>query len=314
MWLGWGMDHLAVGVFHDDALARELGKKGTASDVLMFNRKTDERIFTFLAPAAEKITVKSQIASAIDAAVVSCEVISAEFGETVLLLDAMGVREGILVLPLYADRERVAAMVQGTILSSFHILERKPTEILECLSSMAVVRDAASPTVVSVDHSFSVKGVGEVILGFVKQGTVHRHDTLRLLPADKDVLVRSIQMQDMDFEEAAAGSRVGLLIKDATVEEMKRGSLLCANGAARTASSVTLSFTKNRYYPEVKTGLFHVAVGMQTVPASVTSVNNGSITLGLEKPVGFMASERFLLLDLNAKKVHLVGRGMVVSS
>lgn len=308
------MDHLTVGVFHDEALARELGKKGTASDLLMFNRKTDERIFTFLAPAAEKIAVKSQIASAIDCAVVSCEVVSAEFGETVLLLDAMGLREGILVLPLYADRERVAAMVKGTALASYHVVERKPVEILDCLSSMVPSRDTGSPTVVSVDHAFSVKGVGEVILGFVKQGTVHRHDALRLLPADKLVSVRSIQMQDEDFEEAGAGCRVGLLIKDATVEEMKRGSLLCAPGAATLAKDLTLSFAKNRYYPEVKTGLFHLAVGMQTVPASVTAVNDGTVTMGLEKPVGFLSKERFLLLDLNAKKMHLVGSGTAVSS
>jgi len=309
-----GMDHLCVGVFHDEGLGRELGKRGTASDLLMFNRKTDERIYSFIAPASEKIAVKSQMASAIDAAVVSCAVISSELGETILLLDALGVREGVLVLPLYADRDRVAAMVRGTSLALFHVMERNPVEILECLSSMAVVRDTASPTVVVVDHSFSVKGVGEVVLGFVRQGIVRRHDRLRLLPTDKEVIVRSIQVQDKDFEEAAAGSRVGLLIKDATVEEMKRGSLLCAPGAAQLASSVTLSFVQNRYYLEMRTGLFHVAVGMQTVPALVTSVNDGNVVFGLEKPVGFTSADRFLLLDLNAKKMHLMGHGKAVPS
>ena len=75
-----------------------------------------------------------------------------------------------------------------------------------------------------VDHSFSVKGVGEVILGFVKKGVVRKYDKLTLLPANKEVIVRSIQMQDEDYDEAEAGSRVGLAIKGVTVEEIKRGS------------------------------------------------------------------------------------------
>jgi selenocysteine-specific translation elongation factor len=307
------MDHLTVGVFHDEALARELGKKGTASDVLMFNRKTDERIFTFIAPAMEKIAVKAQVASMVDCAVVSAAMISAEFGETVLLLDALGVTDGILVLPLYADREHVARMVQGTVLAKYHILENKPVDILQCLSSMVVQRDATSPVMVSVDHSFSVKGVGEVILGFVRQGVVRRHDTLRLLPADKDVLVRSIQMQDQDFAEAAAGSRVGLLIKDATVEDMKRGSLLCAPGAAMLSKEIVLGFSKNPFYPEFRAGLFHVAVGMQVVPAMVSLGEAGLVKVSLEKPVGFTSNETFVLLDLNAKKMHLMGKGAAVS-
>jgi selenocysteine-specific translation elongation factor len=37
---------------------------------------------------------------------------------------------------------------------------------------------------VEVDHSFSVKGVGEVILGFVKKGIVKRYDDLHLLLLD----------------------------------------------------------------------------------------------------------------------------------
>ena len=310
---GEAMDNLTVGVFHDEALARELGKKGTASDLLMFNRKTDTRVFTFVAPAADKIGVKAEIGAMIDCAVVSAAVISAEFGETVLLLDAMGITDGVLVLPLFADRDHVAKMVKGTVLAKYHVMENKPMDLLQYLSSMTKVRDSSLPVVVSVDHSFSVKGVGEVVLGLVRQGTVRRHDKLRLLPADKDVQVRSIQMQDEDFAEAGAGSRVGLLIKDAVVDEMRRGSLLCAPGVAQLTNKVVLQFTRNPFYPELKAGLFHCAVGEQVVPALVTP-QDGTVTVELEKPVCFTPSEPFLLLDLNAKKMHLIGRGTVITS
>jgi len=47
------MKHLTIGIFHDENLGRELGRKGTESDILMFNRKTDESIFTFMHPVEE---------------------------------------------------------------------------------------------------------------------------------------------------------------------------------------------------------------------------------------------------------------------
>ena len=71
------MQHLAVGIFHDENLGRELGKKGTESDILMFNRKTERGIFTFMCPVEDKITPKSQIISSIDTAILCCSEITA---------------------------------------------------------------------------------------------------------------------------------------------------------------------------------------------------------------------------------------------
>jgi selenocysteine-specific translation elongation factor len=118
-------------------------------------------------------------------------------------------------------------------------------------------------------------------------------------------------MQDSEYDSADAGSRVGLAVKGATVDELKRGSMICPLGTAKTDSKVTLSFTKNRFYPTLKEGLFHLNVGMQTVPATVSQINNGSITIESEKPISYMTSDTFLLLDLNAKKLHLIGKGNI---
>ena len=50
------MKHLTVGVFHDDALCRELGKKNSESDIAMFSRRLNDRIFTFMHPVRDKLT------------------------------------------------------------------------------------------------------------------------------------------------------------------------------------------------------------------------------------------------------------------
>jgi selenocysteine-specific translation elongation factor len=305
------MKNLAVGVFHDIMLSKELGKKGTESDILMCNRKTDEEIYTFLSPVDDKLAPKSQIMSSIDVAVVSIASLTPEVGETILMLDAFGISKGIIVVPPYTDVTPIQALIKGTSLTSFEIQERDPHRILNALQTITPHRDLTASPVVVIDHSFSVRGVGEVILGFVKKGILRRHDNLMLLPANKEVMVRSIQMQDIDVEEAAAGSRVGLAIKGATAEEMKRGSLLCTKDAATQASTIPLLFTKNRFYTEaVREGLFHVTIEMQTVPATVTKINNGSLTIISEKAVALMPDTRVILMNLNAKKLHLMGHGI----
>jgi selenocysteine-specific translation elongation factor len=164
-----------------------------------------------------------------------------------------------------------------------------------------------------VDHSFSVKGVGEVILGFVKKGIVRKYDELTLLPANKRVIVRSIQMQDEDFDEAEAGSRVGLAIKGATVEEMKRGSVLCASDSVKTSTRVELSFKKSPFYSDdVREGAFHATVGMQTVPITITEKTETSLVIETEKPITYASEDIFLLLDLNAKKMRIMGKAFAI--
>jgi selenocysteine-specific translation elongation factor len=304
------MNHLTVGVFHDDTLNPELGKKGTESDLAMFNRKMGEEIFTFMSPVGDKLVAKSEIISSIDVAIVAFPEMTRELGETLVMLDLLGVANGIAVTSPYATRDRIAGIIKDTSLKSFMVEERDPIKLIELLKNYRPKRDTTSPALVVVDHSFSVKGVGEVILGFVKRGVVRKYDKLTLFPANKEVLVRSIQMQDEDYDEAEAGSRVGLAVKGATVEEMKRGSVLCAPGGALTGTSLKLSFKKSPFYSdELSEGTFHATVDMQTVPITISDVSASSIVIESEKPIAYTPNDTFLLLNLNAKKMRVIGKG-----
>jgi hypothetical protein len=48
---------------------------------------------------------------------------------------------------------------------------------------------------------------------------------------------------------------------------------------------------------------------MQTFPVKVTGIKEGEVTIQTEKPVVYTPDDTFLLLDLNAKKVHIIGKG-----
>lgn len=309
------MKNLTVGIFHDEELGRELGKRGTESDIVMYNRKTDDCIFTFMQPVGDKVTVKSQILSCIDAAIISFTEMTPAVGETVLMLDSFGISHGVIVVPPYTEPSKIAAITKGTSLESFVVTERDPLKLREILDGFEPERGTDSAASIVVDHSFHVKGVGEIILGSVTCGIVKRHDKLLLLPEKKDVVVRSIQMHDTDFNEAEVGSRVGLAIKGATADEMERGSVLCTPGSVRTGTTITLSFVPNRFYAEgIREGAFHLAVGMQTVPVDVTGINNGTITIESKKQVVYTFRDTFLLLDLNAEKLHVMGKGQAIES
>jgi selenocysteine-specific translation elongation factor len=300
------MASLSVGVFHDIRIASELGKKDSRTDIEMFSRKAGDSIITLMQPVDGKLSAKCQIMSVIDAAIVSLMEVTPEVGETILMLDSLGVSRGIIIAE---EGSPVNELTKGTSLERFLVMGRDPARMMEELMKMDPERDTSSPALVVADQSFSVKGVGEVVLGMVKRGAVRKHDKLSLMPGGKEVIVRSIQVHDKDVDEASAGIHAGLCIKGATSDEVKRGSVLCSPGSCLSASRLRLSFRKSRFWPEVKEGAFHASVGMQTFPVKVSEVSESSITVEAERPFAYSKGDVFLLLDINARKLRLIGSG-----
>jgi selenocysteine-specific translation elongation factor len=303
------MHQRTIGIFHDDSLANELGKKATESDIVLFHRKTDHEIFTFVYPVEDKIIPKSQIMSMIDFAIISAEQITPNLGETILMLDSIGLKKGIILIPPYVETSQIKKMIQDTSLASFSFIDRDVHKIMEVLQNQNTIVNDASSVAVTIDHSFHVKGIGEVILGFVNHGTVKKHDTLMLYPSKKEVIVRSIQMQDTDVDSAPAGSRIGLALKGVEINDLSRGYILGNSEEINTISTCTLSLKKNPFYPNIKQGKFHATIGLQTVPITISDVNDSTISIETEKPIAYLSHQKFLFLDLNAEKLHLMGSG-----
>ncbi|MDG6228753.1 MAG: EF-Tu/IF-2/RF-3 family GTPase [Candidatus Thermoplasmatota archaeon] len=306
------MNQITIGIFHDDAFAKELGKIATQSDMVFFHRKTDDAVYSFLYAFEDKIIPKSQIMNSIDVAIISAEQITSALGETILLLDSIGQKEGVFIIPPFSDPSPLRSMIKSTSLESFQIIEKNIHSINTYLEGMRIKRSYDEPVVITIDHFFHVKGVGEVVLGYVNQGILHKHDKLWLLPLKKEVVVRSIQMQDDDVNEAPAGSRVGLALKGVTVDELRRGFILCQPDIVETGSNLTLSFEKNRFYPPLSKGKFHATIGLQTVPITIADITNDTISVISEKPICFRRLQKVILLDLNADKLHHMGTGTIV--
>ena len=305
------MRSLNVGVFTDAGLASELAKKGTASDISLFNRKTGECIYTFIVPHSypEKFSALLQVAQVIDCAVVVIEEITKELGETLLVLDALDVKNGLIVIKNPVDEEQLDAIFKQTT------LEYKKTsqeDIMGALGNFSA-SPPGKPTKIIIDHSFQVKSVGTVALGFLVSGTIKPYDKLKAMPAQKEVMVKSIQMQSKTVDDATASSRVGLCLKGLDVSDLERGTVLTDDGV-KSASGFKIKYTKCPFYKnEIKEGMkLHLSLGMQFREVTIKEVTADAITVESVKPFAIDEGDKIILADNSSAGLRLAAMGEII--
>ncbi|MBY9001804.1 MAG: hypothetical protein KGD64_12875, partial [Candidatus Heimdallarchaeota archaeon] len=163
---------------------------------------------------------------------------------------------------------------------------------------------------VDVDHVFPIKGIGTVILGRVRAGNLKKGETLHVFPSKRNCILRSIQISDLDFNEADTGKRVGLALRGVLPKDVERGFVL-SNSISWNISTeldVKLKIAPYSKLPEEgKTR--HLIVGLHAVPVKVLSCaqikdkepDMYCISLKLEHEIAFFHEEPALLIDLNGK-------------
>lgn len=103
---------LTTVILNDPEPGRLLGKRGTASDITLYNRKMGEEIFIFVEPNQEKLGAMLQAIAMADAAIVRIDALTPEIGEMLLALDMPGKRQGLVVLEGLV-REQVLPVLKG---------------------------------------------------------------------------------------------------------------------------------------------------------------------------------------------------------
>ena len=224
------MGNLMVAVVGVQGYSSAIGKKGTSTDITLYNLKKGEVTVTLVEPARypERLAPLFFAASEAKKAVVVVDELNAALGESLVMLQCCGISSGYFVLRNYLPKEKIEPLIQGTILEKYEFLPDDANVLREKLLDDASQQKASSSDsgTVPVDHSFNVKGVGVVVLGVVVNGGVTKHDEMRLLPGAKTAQVRSIQKHDDEFDSAVEGDRVGLALKNVEVEDVERGVVL----------------------------------------------------------------------------------------
>ncbi len=296
------MSAVTVAVVGATDIAKELGKKGTSSDLTLFNLVHDDLAVTLVEPTQfpEKIPPLLQAIAMADQCLLVVTELSRPVAETIATLELSDVPTTLVLGPAVGETE-VARVVKGGRLSAS---TRVPLDFpkLRALVEGWSVPQLAGPVRVPIDHGFPVKGVGAVALGVVRQGTLRAHDRLRLYPAAKTAEVRSVQVHEVDRKEAVTGERVGVALKGVEADELCRGQVLAPEGSLRAETALVLgSFERCRYYRgDAGPGAqLHLSLGLQATPVVLDELSSSTTRVTADRPVAFGPGEPAYLLDLS---------------
>jgi selenocysteine-specific translation elongation factor len=314
------MANLNVAILGSLDYGKELGKKGTTSDLTFYNLKKGQNTVTFIEPSRypEKLAPLFYAVSMARKALLIVDQINPAFGESVIMLDSVGVKEGIVVLKNYLSREQIAPFIKGTVVDGYEFLEDDKNvlreRLLEDVGQMDSPQNAETGSL-PVDHFFNVRGIGTVVLGCVAEGSIKKHDVLMVLPGEKTAQVRSIQKHDEDFDTAGIGERTGIALKGIEVEDLDRGTILTNDKSIKQVSSLTAQVHVVKYWPSaLKEGMvMHIGHWMQYVPARVEAVSaegdwhNVVLKLKLDKMLVYRSGAKAVLTYPEGGKLRVVG-------
>ncbi len=295
-----------------DGLGSLLGKKGTASDITLYNHKQGDVILSFVEPTTYPDKIQSLVSALniSDQVLLKADIINPELAEKLVAVDMMGIQKGYLAVGEGVDANILEKLIEGTVAKGYERVELQAAVLREKLA--ANIPDPKGDAIVQIDHSFQVKGVGTVALGVVKQGTVRKYDTLNISPSGGHAILKSVQVHDVDVLEAGNGVRVGLALKDVRPEDVPRGSILAKNPVT-PIRELDLEFTLSKYAQKnlVEGDQLTVNHVLNYTPAKITSGNlskgnSGRLRITLEKPLPNVPG-RVLLFDPCAKMHSVFG-------
>jgi len=301
-------------------LAAEIGKKGTVSDMTFFNLRKGDDSVTLIEPIKypEKMSSLFYAAAMSEFAIIVIDKIDSTLGETILMLDCFNIDKGWIILRNYIQEEQLRPLLAGTALESYTVTEDDPVKLREGLLVLAseMRKDDRECGSVPVDSHFNVKGVGTVVLGSVIDGTVRKHDKMRVLPLTETVILKSIQKHDVDSDNGTKGEHLGMALRGIDSERLDRGYVLTTDDSVKMTKTVRNTAKIVKYWPApLKEGMvMHIGHWMQMVPFRVKSVSNGNdwrspeLELELESEIIHRPGDNGVMMYLEGGKLRVVGK------
>ncbi len=298
-------------VLGEQTIANDFGKKGTSTDVTLFDKKESDIIRTWVTPSGfpDKIQPLFQAINLAEYVIFYVASLDKFTGEQIIALDMLKKTEGILSHSYEVDENRLFAMIKGTVLEKYkHV---NSSDIKQEINKILPTSKQGKTKIV-IDHCFDVKGVGTVVLGKVLQGKLKQYDNLKLFPTGQDVMIKSIQMHDDPVEAAISPARVGLSVKGIKVDEVNRGDYLCEDFSQNIQSELKLDFKQNPFYknPIAENQMCLASIGMQIKAAKFKSIN--PLILEFEKPVVCDKNEICVILKPESTTVRILGSGKIL--
>ncbi len=291
-------------------IASEFGKKGTETDLTLYDRKESDVIKTWVTPSGfpEKIQPLFQAINLAEYVIFHVDKLDKFTGEQIIALDSLKKEKGILSHTFEVDESKLDAMIKGTVVEKYTKVDQD--KIKEEMDKLVPLSNDG-PSEMVIDHCFDVKGVGTVILGKVTCGKVKQYDNLKLYPAGIDVLIKSIQMHDDPVTESIYPGRVGLAVKGAKPDEVGRGDVISEEGAVDVKTEIELDFQKNPFYKSeiAENQGCLVNIGLQIKAAKFTSIS--PLKLTFDKPIICKKDQIAVILKPESTTIRILGSGKI---
>jgi selenocysteine-specific elongation factor len=260
--------------------------------------------------------------------------------EHLAILDLLGLSRGVVALTkadLVSDarlteaRAEVQSLLSGTALADAPVIAVSSVSGLglDALAAhLAQARAAVASARVdghfrlAVDRSFSLPGVGTVVTGTAVAGRTAVGDKLVLSPAGKAVRVRGLHAHNREADSGHAGQRLALNLAGVDKHEIARGDWIVAEPAhaptRRIDARIRVLASEDKplaHWTPLHLHLGAVDVGARVVPYEGAAVAAGSsawVQLELDRPIGALRGDRFILRDQSA--LRTIGGGTVIDA
>ena len=256
--------------------------------------------------------------------------------EHLAIVELLGVRRGIPVLTkrdlvddewLALVRTEVAARLERSRIPwraplAVSALKAQGLEVLK-EALVKVVEDLADRPSgdlyrLPIDRVFALPGAGTVVTGSTWSGKVAPGENVRLLPLDREVRVRSIQVHGQDADQAGPGRRTALALVGVDKHELQRGDVVVTGPGwvATNTLDVALELLPAARKPLAVRTRIRVHLGTAEVLGRVAQVRaivpgeTGTARLLLEHPIVARGGDRFVVRSFSP--VTTIGGGVVL--
>ena len=167
-----------------------------------------------------------------------------------------------------------------------------------------------------IDRAFTVKGFGTVVTGTQVSGRIGHDTELLLLPSEKSVRVRGLQVHGEPTKTSLAGQRVAVNLSGVEVEGLRRGDTLTTPGSMSRTTRIDCQVALLKGARELKYGarvrlhqgttevMARIALGpncdavegdAHPYPSTLAPGVRTFVRLHLERPVAVTRDDRFVL-------------------
>lgn len=196
------------------------------------------------------------------------------------------------------------------------------------------VRQWIGPFKMPIDHAFTIAGAGTVLTGTIHRGKIKTKDTIEIKPTNKKGQVRSIRSFGEDKQEANAGDRVGIAVKDLKPDDAHRGYIAATPDSINSTNRVITEIEIDKFYQRPLTPYSDVNVfvgssevlgnvmpgatenGKFIVTSSVKATEKCLVYIELRKQVVAERGDHVLLMNpgLQAREFRIIGGGRITET